>query len=131
MTTSRHLRLPEDELTVGGEGLGPVDQLHDVGVAHHADETRTRLGQRWKRSQSVGSSGLLKSGGWRHRRTTAPGRAVAADDQPADLLPEVDEPIGIADGREPRETVAAGRVMAYWWAIGTTGTTTPTSRPIS
>jgi hypothetical protein len=32
------LGLAEDELAVGREGLGPIDDLHDPGLLHRRDE---------------------------------------------------------------------------------------------
>ena len=60
---------------------------------------------------------------------------VAAHHQAAALLAEVDEQVGVAQGRQMVSSPAArsrnGWVTRYSWANGTTGTRTPASRPSS
>ena len=98
--------LAEAELVVRRERLRPVD---DLPHARRRPSPGTRT---WElavissnRSQSSGSSRPLKSAGMAsydvgRRRSTARVPLVAAHDQAVDLLPEVDEQVGVAQGRQ-------------------------------
>ena len=127
------LALAEDELAVGRERLGPVDELDHVGVDERRHDLLSGLGDRHE-PVPVGVEERVVE----RRRDVAVeaprvGVAlVAADDHPADLLAEVHEAVGVAHRRQVgRGTVVLGRVIAYWWAIGTIGTLTPARRPSS
>ena len=94
-----------------------------------------------KRSQSSSSRRPLKSGGMRVEPARAVGHEgrlavalVAAHDEAAAVLAEVDEEVGVAQRGEvarPARGSRNGCVTRYWWDIGISGTRTPASRAIS
>ena len=74
--------LAQDELTVRGERLGPVDEVRDLGVGQAGDERRRRLGQGQEPVPVGGRRVLLKWKGCFRRRTTRGVLLVAADHEP-------------------------------------------------
>ena len=90
---------PEDELAVGGEGLGSVDQRHDLGVGERRHARDRRLEEVAKRSQSAVEELIVEVA---RDAAESPGRGVAlvaARDEPAALAAEVDEEGRVAHGR--------------------------------
>ena len=95
-----HVRLAEDELVVRGEGLGAVDHPVDAGVRDGRDAAdgaghdllEARPVRRQELAVEVGRHAVERP----RRRVPL----VAAHAQPADLLAEVAEVVGIAQGRQ-------------------------------
>ena len=124
------VRRPEDELAVGRERLRAVDEPHDLRVLElrHADD-----GVRHQLLEALPVLGEQLAVEVGRDPVEAPrGRValVAAHDEPAGLAAEVHEQdgsriVGTSSG------TPCGCVTRYSCAIGTTGTLTPASAPIS
>ena len=95
------LALAEDELAVGRERLRPVDELDDVGVDERRHDLLAGLGDRHEAVPVRVEQRVVE-----RRRDVAVEAPrvrvalVAADDQAADLLAEVHEPVGVAHRRQ-------------------------------
>ena len=127
------LALAEDELAVGRERLRPVDQLDDVGVDERRHDPLAGVGERREAlpvgvEQTVVEVGRDAAVEAPRRRGRARSRRRSARRPPRGS--RRDDP-DRASSAACAGTVRCGRVMAYWWAIGTTGTSTPARRPIS
>ena len=95
-----HLGRPEDELAVGGEGLGAVDELDDLRVG----ERRAREPSPPRRAARSGPSPaarrrLLKSAGMPVETPRRRVALVAARHEPSALAAEVDEQRRVAQRR--------------------------------
>ena len=114
----------------GVKRLRAVDQLDDLGSSSDGTRTIAFSISSSNRGQSSARSLPLKSAGIPSSDQGAGFALVAAHDQPARLGTEVDEQRRVAHrrhvGREP-----VGFVIRYSCAIGTIGTFTPASAPIS
>ena len=95
-----HVALAEHELVVGREALGPVHQLHDVGVLGRGNPAAGVLHQRREAIPVLGEQLVVEVGGHavdRPRRRIA---LVAAEHEAVALAAEVHEVVGIAELRQ-------------------------------
>ena len=118
---------PSTNSLSGVKPSGPLTTRDDVGVSAAGTRRMAFSISGAKRSQSSGSSRLLKSAG-RRGATTAPDRARSRRARGRRPPAEVHEVVGVAQLRQ----VAVSRrrsafVIRYWCAIGTIGTLTPAS----
>ncbi len=96
-----HLGLAQAELVVGGERLGAVDQLADADVGHRGHPDPGVVGDLLEPGIVLGQQPAVEVGGHgvegvRGGRPGGAGALVAAHDQALDLLPVVDEQVGVA-----------------------------------
>ena len=93
-------RLAEDEVAVGGEGLGAVEHILDPGALERRHARERLLHERLEVVPVVVQQRIVEALG---DAVLGPGdrvRFVAAHDQAADLLLEVDQPVRVAQGRQ-------------------------------
>ncbi len=98
---ARDLGLAEDEVVVGREGLGAVDEAVDLHGLQRRDQRERALGDRLEPRPLLLQQAVVEV--LRDRRVDVPGirvPLVAADDQTAHLLSHVDEAVGVAERRE-------------------------------
>ncbi len=97
------LGLAQDEVVVGGERLGTVDEAVDLGRPQRGDQVERALRDRLEPLPPLLEQPVVEVG--RDRRVDVPRvrvALVAADDEPADLLADVHEVVRIAQRREAR-----------------------------
>ena len=98
-----HLGLAEDEVVVGRERLGTVDEPVDLGGPKGRDQVEGSLGDRLEPLPPLLEEPVVEVG--RDRGVHVPGvgvALVAADHEPADLLAHVDQVVRVAERGEPR-----------------------------
>ena len=127
------LALAEDELTVGRERLGPVDELDHVGVDERRHDLLSGLGDR-REPVPVGIEERVVERRWDVAVEAPRRRGCARSHRRSSRRPPRGSTRGgrgRASSAGRRGTVVPGLVIAYWWAIGTIGTSTPARRPSS
>ncbi len=93
-------RLAEDEVAVGRERLRAVDQLLDARPLERRYAQQSLLHQRLEVIPVRIEQGEVEAIGDAVRRPGDRVRLVAAHDQPADLLLEIDQAVGVAERRQ-------------------------------
>ena len=104
-----HVRRPEDELAVGRERLGPVDQADGLHVLERRHASDRVLEQRLEARPVLLEQLAVEVGGNAVERPRRRIALVAAHDQAARLGPEVDEERRVAHGRHVGRQTARPR----------------------